>query len=1048
MRLVHRLAVACLMACFSLGGFVATASSNKVPSADPILGLETVALKDQAAKNPFVAKDDVYHLSFARTAKIDFPKTLDGKTPIVLHTRYGTAKQFIVSQDSYRAELKGRYLIYRGSKNSILYRYDADQKSLREFVYLKDSRALPANGEVIEWRFEGAELYALPDGSVALAKTVDIKNEVRKVSNNAMAERIQGFLAKRQGTPLKNIPVIKTLFIIPKPEYIDGNRKTQTEGIRYQVANNQLTLHLENSESLVYPLWVDPTFRFNTDADVIINGPSGSGYGISVDSAGDFNGDGIDDVIIGDAKDNTRGTDSGRAFIFFGQNSSNQSVLSADPDADVIFNTSAEDDLFGKTVSSAGDFNGDGLGDVIVGAPEYGIRFPPFSAGNEGRAYIFYGRSTGDQLVLAADVIITGGDDTDFFGESVASAGDFNGDGFGDVIVGATGTGSNGNFFNGSAHIIFGRNSTSQLFLSANSGSDLILNGNDNGDEYGLSVASAGDFNGDGLDDVIVGAYLDDNNGLSNSGSAFIFFGQNPGSQLILRADTDADIILDGQDANDGFGFSVASAGDFNGDGFDDAIVGAYRDDNNGLTDSGSAFIFFGQNSTSQLLLRADVDADVILEGQRENGSLGAQVTAGDLNGDEFSDVMVTAAIGTFSSGSSGSVFIFYGQNPADQLILGADVDADVIIGGPATFFSFFGESVASAGNFNGAGFDDIIIGGPDNAFIFFSPFDPPKVVHNDFNGDSTSDLLIYNTTLGHIGVGLLDAGMVQSGGLVLTADPALGWTVSGTGDFDGNRTADLLLFNTTTGELRMVLLDGSTIVSDTIVAVLPAGFGLQTQGIGDIDGDGKSDILLFKADNGFVAGVLMDGATITTAAPVFTVDVGNDWTLLNTGDFDGDGNADLFLYNTVDGSMSYVPLDGVNTPGAQVGLFALDPAIGWVVEDVGDFNADGKADLLVHETTSGTLAVVLLDGAGGILSAAQVFTVDVANNWTVVNAGDYDGDGKLDVLLFNTVSGDTETLLLDGTTPLGVQSITQLDAAGGWIVHSGKPSGSLLPVL
>ncbi|MGR3319039.1 MAG: PKD domain-containing protein [Candidatus Anammoxibacter sp.] len=118
----------------------------------------------------------------------------------------------------------------------------------------------------------------------------------------------------------------------------------------------------------------------------------------------------------------------------------------------------------------------------------------------------------------------------------------------------------------------------------------MILEGQSGGGAFGVSVASAGDFNGDGLDDVIVGAPNDDNN-------AFIFFGGITGTK---RADADADVILDGQSTGGSFGSSVASAGDFNGDGIDDVIVGASRDDNNGERDSGSAFIFFSNAVTSE----------------------------------------------------------------------------------------------------------------------------------------------------------------------------------------------------------------------------------------------------------------------------------------------------------------------------------------------------------------------------------------------------------------------------------------------------------------
>ena len=117
-----------------------------------------------------------------------------------------------------------------------------------------------------------------------------------------------------------------------------------------------------------------------------------------------------------------------------------------------------------------------------------------------------------------------------------------------------------------------------------------LLDGQGASDQFGKSVASAGDFNGDGKDDVIVGAYFDDNNSQNTSGSAFIFFGGITGTK---RADADADVIIDGQNSGDQFGISVASAGDFNGDGTSDVIVGAHIDDNNSTSKSGSAFVFF-----------------------------------------------------------------------------------------------------------------------------------------------------------------------------------------------------------------------------------------------------------------------------------------------------------------------------------------------------------------------------------------------------------------------------------------------------------------------
>ena len=188
---------------------------------------------------------------------------------------------------------------------------------------------------------------------------------------------------------------------------------------------------------------------------------------------------------------------------------------------------------------------------------------------------IFFGGITGTKRADAnADVILNGQTDGDEFGYSVASAGDFNGDGKDDVIVGAVSDDNNGANNSGSAFIFFGGITGTKSAADA----DVILNGTSANDQWGGKVSSAGDFNGDGKDDVIVGAHKDDNNSESDSGSAFIFFGGITGTK---RADADANVILNGQSADDKFGVLVASAGDLNDDGRPDVIVGAEEDDNN-----------------------------------------------------------------------------------------------------------------------------------------------------------------------------------------------------------------------------------------------------------------------------------------------------------------------------------------------------------------------------------------------------------------------------------------------------------------------------------
>ena len=778
---------------------------------------------------------------------------------------------------------------------------------------------------------------------------------------------------------------------------------------------------------------------------VVVFGRSGR----AVSGVGDINGDGFDDVIVGSRDSNDDYSSPVTAdYVVFGKASGfSASMNLSDLNGSNGFRLDVDTyNAATRSVSNAGDINGDGYADLIVGIVfPYNFR----DAIRDNASYVVFGKATG----FDAAVNLSNLDGNDGFGLTeagydiyggvleVSGAGDINGDGFDDVIIGAPEANRNGRL-SGSSYVVFGKSSAfdASINLSNLNGSNGFRLDGEAFDYLGWSVSSAGDVNGDGFGDLIVGLPHTSPNGFS-SGFSYVVFGKASAFDAVMsisRFDSNTGIRLDGVAAGDHLGFSVSGAGDVNGDGLDDLLVGALSADPNG-EESGSSYVIFGSRQFDGTVTYVGTDGDDNFIGTRAD----ERFETGDGN-----DTM----------DGGGGADVFKGRS-GDDIISVPDLDFQIVDGGiDSDTLELMGGGI----NLNLADFRGRIVG--------------IETIDLTGSGNNTlmltlADLLSLSETTGTF---LVDG---DEGDRVVGLRED--WKFAG---IDGNyrlftNDGTVLRVNTavstdrpTSGVISLADLDGSN------------GFrldgekehdrsGLSVSNAGDVNGDGFDDLIIGAqgADpNGSYSGssyvVFGKSSGFNATMNLSSLNGNNGFRLdgvakldesghsvSNAGDVNGDGFDDLIIgapNADPDGSgrgSGYVIFGKSSGFGASLNLSSLDGSNGFrldgltndfnstgMTSNAGDVNGDGFDDVIIgtgrgysYDSLPATVSYIVFGKASGFDAELDVSTLDGSNGFrldagigggiyanSVSSAGDINGDGYDDLIL-----GITHPTLFLGTS-------------------------------
>ena len=437
------------------------------------------------------------------------------------------------------------------------------------------------------------------------------------------------------------------------------------------------------------------------DADHSFLGENDADWaGIAIAGPGDVDGDGLADLLVGAAFQDGGGEDAGKAYLFLARSLGSERNLRL-KDADVVFLGEEALDYSNISVAGAGDIDGDGLQDLLMGAPD-NDRGGSYS----GSCYLFIASALDTPLLdlSEARTIFMGENNEDFAGQSCRSAGDVDGDGLADILIGAHGNDETG-IDAGKSYLFLGNQLGSSNFISTASAESAIL-GEAAGDRSGQVLSSAGDVDGDGLDDLLIGA-PDQDDSAGDAGKTYILLASQLSNNTIGLQD--ADLALVGESTNDHAGISVASAGDVDQDGLADILVGAFNSSEGG-EGAGKAYLVMGYQFIGASRIEL-VDADHAFVGAPLDSAGAWVASAGDVDADEYDDILLGAPQLQADGGGSGKSY----------LVLGADLKQPAVTDLSTSVYFFSGEedgdmsgyAVDGVGDVNGDGRSDVMIGAP-----------------------------------------------------------------------------------------------------------------------------------------------------------------------------------------------------------------------------------------------------------------------------------------------------------------------------------------------